>query len=487
MSAARLRVGGTVLAAVLILIGWAVLTAPRHPIAVIRVVDGAGKPVEGAVIVPDGMRTKPGPYVSGHYGWMRGTNGPPALAVRTDRDGVALVSYPKYVFERIETGQISFSVNHRGFVPDRPFRVVTTVPPAGAPLREWLNYLIERVKMRALVAQTLPVVLNAGATVRLTATTTGSGPADRLFALFSNVAPGDENFWTNPASGVLLSQQVPSGTHLAQLVRLDGDGIPSFSEVVPVTAVIGTPSEVQLELRRGLVVSGRLDLSIRHPIRHGRVIAQVTPLHTQARDQPPQWHAWTEAREDGTFRLASLPPGFLEISAICDGFISTNGFGQSPRHPQTRELGPGDLDLVIGMEPTARLEVTVLDPRGKPVPNARVATWPNIQYGFWSSTIFGDCYNTADFLLKTVTRENWRRAMPPDFEGTSDSDGLAVVPNVPVEVQQFAVEHGAFQLPAIDTGIGEKRRDATLTLVRGKTNRVTVRLEPRTASQISHY
>ena len=487
MNAMRMRVGGAALAAALILIGWAVFTAPQHPIAVIRVVDGAGKPVAGALIVPDGMRTKPGPYEGGHYGWLRGTNGPPAIRVRTDGNGIALVPYPKYVFERIETGQISFAVSHPEFVPDRPFRVVTTVPPAGAPVQQWLVYLLQRVKLRALVAQPPPVHLKPGATVRLTAMTAGR-PGDRVFALFSNVAPGDENFWTNSAPGVLLSHQVAPGTNLAQLVRLDRDGIASFSDVVPVTTAIGTPCEVQLELRRGLVVSGQLDPSIRRPIRHGRVIAQITPLHTQAREQPPQWHAWTEAREDGTFRFASLPPGFLEISAICDGFISTNGPGQSSlRHPQTHELGSRDLDMVIGMEPTARLEVTVLGPGGKPVANAKVQTWPNIHYGDWAATIFGDSYNTADFLQKTVTWENWRRSMPPDFEGTSDCNGLAVVPNVPADVQQFAVEHGAFQLPAVDTGIGEKRRNANLTLVRGQTNRVTVRLEARTASQISHY
>ena len=482
-----MRVGGAMLALAVVVIGWAVITAPRYPIAVIRVVDGAGKPVTGAWITPDGVRTKPGPYAGSHYGWLRGTNGPPATPVQTDRNGIAPVPYPKYVFERIETGQISFAVSHPEFVPDRPFRIVTTIPPAGAPVQVWLGYLLQRLKFRALVAQPPPVTLKPGAAVRLTAK--NAGPAeDRVFALFSTIAPGDESFWTNPAPGVVLSGQVAPGTNLAQLVQLDRDGVASFSDVVPVTAALGNACDVQLELRRGLVVSGQLDPSIRRPIRHGRVIAQVTSLHTQARDQPPQWHAWTEAREDGTFRFASLPPGFLEISAICDGFISTNGPGQSSlRHPQPHELGPGDLELVIGMEPTARLEVTLLGPGGKPVPDARVVTWPNIQYGDWAATIFGDCYNTADFLRKTVTRENWSRSMPPDFEGTSDSNGLAVVPNVPAEVNQFAVEHGALQLPAVDSGVGEKRRDATVTLVRGRTNRVTVRLEPRTASQISHY
>ena len=46
-----------------------IATAPKHPVAVIRVVDASNKPIAGAVIHPEGFRTKPGPNVSGWYGW----------------------------------------------------------------------------------------------------------------------------------------------------------------------------------------------------------------------------------------------------------------------------------------------------------------------------------------------------------------------------------------------------------------------------------
>jgi hypothetical protein len=47
------------------------------------------------------------------------------------------VLYPKYVLEKLETGQISFSVTHPDFVPDRPDRFVNGAPPHGAPWKEW--------------------------------------------------------------------------------------------------------------------------------------------------------------------------------------------------------------------------------------------------------------------------------------------------------------------------------------------------------------
>src|SRR5579859_4272013 len=81
-------------------------TAPKHPLALIRVVDAATNGIASAVILPEGLRTKSGPYVSGWYSWMVdrvGVTNSPAI---TDAEGYARVPYPKYVFERIETGTL---------------------------------------------------------------------------------------------------------------------------------------------------------------------------------------------------------------------------------------------------------------------------------------------------------------------------------------------------------------------------------------------
>jgi hypothetical protein len=192
---------------------------------------------------------------------------------------------------------------------------------------------------------------------------------------------------------------------------------------------------------------------------------------------------------DGSFAISSLPEGDLEITALCDGFVSTNGPGQfHMRYPQRHLLGTNDLEIIIGMEPTARLEVTVTDDHGQPLKDARVMTWPNVRYGEWSATILmSDCYNTSDLLLsKLEPKALWRKRVP-DFEGVSDAAGVAVLPNLPADVTELTAEHPQFQLPVVGGAASQKRRDASFTLMAGETNRVLLQLEPRERSKISHY
>jgi len=157
-------------------------------------------------------------------------------------------------------------------------------------------------------------------------------------------------------------------------------------------------------------------------------------------------------------------------------------------YPQKRSLGTNDLALVIGMEPTARLEVNVTDEAGHPLKDVRVMTWPNVRYGEWSATILlGDCYNTLDHL-QAEPGNNFSWGQPGlDFQGVSDGTGLAVLPNLPVETKELAVEHSQFTLPTITTPDGRKHRQAGFTLVAGQTNRLSLQLEPRERSTITHY
>ena len=484
---------GIVCAAVgiVILLVALVVLAPRHPVALIQVVDAAGKPVARAIVRPDGLRTKAGPYASGHYGWVTGSNGVPDDPVVTDNSGFARVPYPKHVFERIETGQISFSVNHPDFVSDRPFRAVTTTPPAGAPWRVWMNYWRDRILQRAFVTQTDPVVLEKGAILKISAR--GGPPgvgAGQLFAQASRSWSADTNFWIRPEAGVIMTRRLAAGTQAVRVVQFETKGSAWFSDVAEVHAVSGQTNELFLELKPGVVLHGLIDALVPRPVRNGRVVVNVRPEGRRAQDSPPEWHSWAAIGENGTFEIGSLPQGDLEIVALCDGFVSTNGPGQfQMRYPQKHVVGTNDLTITIGMEPTARLEVHVTDENGRPVRDARVSTWPNVRYGEWSATILlSDCYNTTDFFLSnSVARSAWRNQSVRDFEGTTDASGVAVVPNLPVTVTSFAVEHPRLVLPALATTGGDKHRHATVKLFAGQTNQASVQLEPRERSPISHY
>jgi len=466
-------------------------SAPRHPVAWIRVVDSAGVPVAGAVVQPDGLRAKQGNYSGAHYGWTGERGGVASSPVTTDSDGLARVPYPKYIFERIETGEISFSVQHPDFVPDRPFRTVTSTPPAGAPWRVWADYLWGRILRKQLVVKPVPVVLQRGAVLELTVAPDSAGPKNTpLYAQSSAGWSHISNFWARPEPGTLITRRFPVGEGAVRAVRFDANGAPWFSEVVVVDALADTTNRVAVNLKPGVTLHGELDHAIPRPVLNGRVVLHVSPPIHYGEGTPPQWHAWTPVQADGSFRVDSLPAGELEVVALCDGYVSTNGPGRfGGRYPQKHVLDASELDIVIGMEPTARLEVEVLDDQGKPLRNARVVTWPNVHYDQWGSTILaGDCYNTRDWFLPTPTaRPELVGRSVHDFEGTTDESGLAVLPNLPVEADVFSVEHPEFVLPAVATSGSARRREARITLTPGGTNHAMVRLERRDRSPIAHY
>ncbi len=478
--------------AVVLLFVWAILTVPPHPVALLRVVDAAGKPIAGAVIVPDGLRPKAG-AADGHYSWRSAELGVTNSPVVTDADGCTHVPYPKYVTERIETGEISFTVNHPDYVSDRPFRKVATTPPAGAPWKIWWANLRDRLRRRTLIARPEPVVLQQGAVLLISASRdAGEPPLDSpLFAQVSGEWPADTNYWVRPEPGVLLTRRLAPGLQLFRALRFDTNGTIWFSEIINVKAVTGQTNKFDVTLKPGTTLHGRLDDSVPRPVTNGRVIAHVSQPGGQSGTDPPGWHAWSTIRADGSFDVPSLPPGKLGIVALCDGFVSTNGRGTSGTftYPQIHWLKAKDLNVVVGMQPTARLEVTVLDPVGKPLKGATVSTWPNVLYEQWGSTILAsDCYNSAAaFREPPLPRDpDWSRAVP-GFQGETDDQGVAGLANLPDQVSEFAVEHPEFALPAIKTPWGDKRRYAPITLTAGITNHATVQMEKRDESPIKHY
>lgn len=467
-----------------------IATAPKNPVALIRVVDASGKPIAGAIILPEGLRTKAGPYRSGWYGWKTDTHGVTNSPVVADRDGYARIPYPKFVFERIETGTLCLAVNHPDFVPDRPESIVATAPPAGAPWRVRLQDLWDRIRHKALLARPDPIVLQKGAVLKITVPVdAGSFRGSRLFAQVSGKTSEDTNFWSRPEPGVIVTRRLAAGLHTVRAVVLDSDSSAWFSDVVPITAVTGQTNELVAAVKRGALVRGQLDGSVPRPVKNGRVVAHIWPQGLKPEGYPPQWHAWAAVQEDGSFAINSLPEGDLEIVSLCDGFVSTNGPGQSNmRYPQKHSLGTNDLAIIIGMERTARLEVKVTDEAGQPVKDVRVMTWPNVRYGEWSATILAsDRYNTPE-LLEAKSGKNFSWWQPvADFQGVSDVAGLAVLPNLPPEVKELAVEHSQFALPTITSPDGRKQRQASFTLVAGQTNRIYLQLEPRERSTITHY
>lgn len=194
----KLGLKSTVILLVLIVgLGLAVvfLISPKNPVAIIQVVDAAGKPVHGAVIRPEGLRPKIGAYSSGWYSWqpkLQGVANPP---VTTDADGYVTIPYPKYVFEQIETGTLCLAVDHPEYVPDRPERIVSIAPPKGAPWRVRMNDLWQRVRHMALVTRPDPVVLQHGAVLQISVQPKSIPAGARLFVQAPQLQASDTNSW----------------------------------------------------------------------------------------------------------------------------------------------------------------------------------------------------------------------------------------------------------------------------------------------------
>jgi hypothetical protein len=412
--------------------------------------------------------------------------------VVTDETGTATVPYPAFVVERVETGKITVSVKHPEYISDTQDIVVSTSLPAGAPWRVWMNFIIDRLKGATVVTRPGPIVLKRGELLILKPAQTLESVTD-LYAQTSSKGGYEDDFWDRSEAGVVMSRKHAPGAHAVRLIGLNEGNELMFSDKVDVTIKQGVTNSVSLALKPARTVRGKLSDNVPRPVVNGRVVVNIVPAGRTFRDPILRWHAWTGVNDDGSFDIPSIPAGDLEIIALCNGFISVDGPGQRQssviRYPQKHTVGANDLDIVIDMEPTARLEVTVFDDNGRLLEGARVSTWPNVCWHNCGSTIFcSGIYNTIDrFRQSGEDQEGFPRDIPSGFFGISDANGVAILSDVPARLTRFAVEHKDYVLPKFETGGMAASRQASMVLQPGALTRTTVILEPRDKDPQRHY
>lgn len=481
------------LGVLLLLAGWVVLstvTSPT-PMAFIRVVDANGRPVAGAIITPDGLRPKKG---GGHYWWGGEIEreGVKAMAVTTDTAGYAKVAYPFYVHEKLETGEISFAVDHPDFCADRPFRTVAASPPANASLKEKFQYLGLRL-IRRVRARPDPVVLQRGGIIKVRAHVGAKeNVVPNVQADISNLWPAGTNFWQH-SGATLWTKKATAGETFLRAVHCPTNGPAMFSDVVTFNATAGATNEFDLELKPGVRLSGRLDQTVARPVRNGRVCINVYVTGKDGSSVAPQWSGWRPLHADGTFVFESLPPGDLEIVGLCDGHISSNGAGRpgvgtGQRIPQSFPLTGREQRITLVMELTAACEIAVLDEAGQPLAGARAGFWPNVLWGGNGSSVFADnLYNSEDYFRKSETPDSKgiREMTKDDFHATSGTNGVALVRNLPSGNQDYSLSHTSYDMPLNRTA-GSASRSASVTLSAGTINRVVVRMRKKGSETLTH-
>jgi len=468
--------------AVLVCLGlaWlAIRSIPQNPVAIIKVVDITGKPVAGAVIRPDGLRPK---RINGHWGWSEDNPVKPTPA-KTDARGFARIPYPRYVVEKTETGEISFQVEHPDFCSDRPFRVVSATPPANASLKTRADYLYRLVTGR-LVTSPTPVILKRGGIIKV------SGYLGNKTNLLADIHPQlasmrmpRKGFWQSAGSGVLMNRRVPEGTNALRLVYLQAEGRACFSDPVTFVSRAGQTNEYCLELKPGLEFGGKLDDSVPRPVTGGQLQISVCSESMNTNQDFLVWHLPLAIKPDGTFLVDSLPAGKAEVIAICNGFKSRDGAGPKVSNfvlPQIFQLGKSTRDAVVTMEPTASLEVTVLDDKQQPLANAAVFLWPNV-LAHGGSGIFMGPTVSSEYVLRSTEDFNWRtfrKDNPQRYEAWTDEHGVATVSNLPAFKQWFSVSHTNYELPIEPVN---DSRAASAVLNPGETTRATVTLRKKGA------
>ncbi len=276
----------------------------------------------------------------------------------------------------------------------------------------------------------------------------------------SKLAPQD---WTPLRDGRLACSRLQSGPHVLFLAHEDGDGRKWFSRLVDVELAAGEQRELHVELHPARQVRGMLDPVVPRPVEHGRV---AVAFHNARAgwEAPGVFDMRTvEVAADGSFVLEGAPPHFLDVVAVCDGWTSTRIPPSSDcgREGSLHQFAPEQLanELLVPMHPAAALEVTFVDPDGRPLPDASVTLHPNVRWNAGFSTIlFGE---------SRIVR--------------SDASGRAFVPNLTPGVEWGTLNHSDYEFaPGAETPSPTDRPGRQhFELVSGETLRFEARMVPK--------
>ncbi len=435
-------------------------------IARVLIQDADGQPLEDATVFPSGLRTKAEP--GSHWGWSPERHGPlPKL--RTNAEGIVEVPYPKYVQEKLETGQITWSVEHPDFVNFREDRNVDD-NPAVIQLKRGF-----RIAASAIDAET------------------GKSIQADLYGILAGDSRASD--WKIKDNGMLVSPVFDPQQTTLRIVKCSLGQPLLFSDMIDVDPK--DRSRVLLrdvKLSVGTRVEGRLDDSVVRPIKNGYVSIWIV-----RKSNSPDGGSWnnrwtwmdkTPIAEDGTFVFESLPKDeVLQMIPICDDWVpkkptvesilpffpdAANQLGGGMTVPQLVKLEGALVKTTVLMEPATSVRVAVVDENGDPLPRAEVVMWPNQLWFDGGSQILGDAYPMPEVLRASRDGEyKWSRELR--FSAKTDAAGIAVINNLPINsTESIAVSLNGFEMLIKGTD-----RNVSVDLKPDKTAEITIRMQPK--------
>ncbi len=335
--------------------------------------------------------------------------------------------------------------------------------------------------------------------------------------------------------GTFKSPSVALNRKLMRVAAAQDDGPMLFSELIDVSiAKPGEDGVLQLTLKPGTRIEGKLDDSVPRPVGEGYVELCLVEAENHTLGRPAwEWNDFTPVKPDGTFVFESVPSGgHAQIHVLVNGYISKKPTADSLKayirdHKLADEkaveqqlehldframrglfvtLDKPVVTTTVACEQTASCDFLLLDPSGKPVPNVQVRFNPN------GAFTFGRQFNPISLSYESLLVEelhkhptvtwNWNASLPHGREAkqqhdwmnrwidrvTSDAEGRVRVRNLPGRGRaSFLVESTDYVLPVSpllgDKNIARLRLDddsyryGEVELVSGETAEKTVFLE----------
>jgi beta-lactamase regulating signal transducer with metallopeptidase domain len=429
--------------------------------------DENGQPVAGATVKPTGFRVK-GMHGADAYPWNQKLFGPAEKTV-TDGQGRAWVKYPieSIPEEKEYTGALILMVSH----PDFASLHIQT-------------YLVDGSES--------PVQIHRGLLLRVSAWY-GSGHEPVPEVVFKlNQEDIQAEDWQKQPDGTWTFHEFSPGEHIIQAMGRLPSGQVLFSDARAFSA--STNGEIlDLEMKPGIRVEGRLDDQVPRPVTNGRVLIDVRPPQIPAFDNYSDvenifkeypdvryWKTYRSIAPDGTFVFESVPPGGLDVVAVGDGFVSSSGgvFGNKNNGqikpikgfclPQAFALTAPVTQVVVATEPSATLEVRAKNREGRPMPNIKIVLSPNVvrmggTFGAMSRSDESPCNGLPGLSNLYVSK--------------TDADGNARFANVPAYASDLGVMDQDYQVPLQDLR-GWRNRIVRFTLSPGQTNHLDLTLVP---------
>jgi hypothetical protein len=388
------------------------------------------------VLISIGLRAVQRPGDS--YSWQDALHGLIRTS-ETNEDGVAEINYPKWVSRETAmlTSAVSVAVEHPDYCVIQHFDC--QIPRAG------IVTAIPRIR------------LHKGGRLRIKAFREAS---NEPLAHFRPIVSRQwyPSGWRTDGDAQ-LSPVFASGEHVLRIVDDSDPEAMQFSDPAVFNLEPGTTKDLEVRLHLGIPVRG--ELLAPKPIKRGYVLAHIVDFAAGAAsnyDQSISWRTWTTVAENGEFEFRSLPQtSSVALLAWCDGFVCQMPDSSTvPLHmtsvepqrlPQFFSLKPDQNFCRVTMEETAKCEITVTGPDGRPIEGVSVGFSPNVSYQRQTSWWFGESPRNenersnpeatfSEFLLAPIaagsrTKEDDPDHLWPTYDLLTDADGKAFIQNLP--------------------------------------------------------